>query len=335
MGKIIKQLSASDLEVKSIDEKTRTIWHRISREVTDRMGDIVRIAGGDFADFARKPAVLYGHDYVGKNPIPVIARGIGFKIEGDSLYAGTRFLDAGAPGMSQAMRDLVNDNWILHQQKLLGWSIGFLPVETAEIKDAKGQRTGYDYKKWQLLEYSSVIIPANQDAINDCLRKGILSRSFLDTLPKNPFSFYYREINPEEVSGQIRCAARKLFEFTRNRMVPMGTKFRQWALGVGIQWIKETQRGDPRAKIQDKPVLGFADFREKNVIFIRADVPFKKIERTIPHEFSHLLRAMNHPAPKTAEEEGLYESCAEAREDNILSDLWGDEEYLRMTAALI
>jgi len=185
MKKIIKQLNALDLEVKSIDEQTRTIWHRISREVTDLMGDIVRIAGGDFAGFTKKPAVLYGHNYVSKDPITVIAENIGFKIEGESLYAGTKFLDTGTPGMSQALRDLVNDNWILHSKKLLGWSIGFIPTEPPEqIKDGKGQLTGYDYKKWQLLEYSSVIIPANQDAINDCFRKGILSESFLNALPE-------------------------------------------------------------------------------------------------------------------------------------------------------
>lgn len=186
MKKVIKQLAASDLEIKSIDEGTRTIWHRISREVKDRMGDIVRLAGGDFSDFAKKPAVLYGHDYTGKTPISVIAENVGFKIEGDALWAGTRFLDTGVPGMSQALRDLVNDNWILHKQKLLGWSVGFLPTEAPEaIKDDKGQIIGYDFKKWSLLEYSSVVIPAHQDAINDCLRKGILSESFLNTLPED------------------------------------------------------------------------------------------------------------------------------------------------------
>jgi hypothetical protein len=333
--KIIKQLSPTDFKIKSIDEQTRTIWHRISREVTDLMGDIVRIAGGDFTTFLKKPSVLYGHNYSGMNPIPVIAKNVGFKIEGDSLYAATRFLDIGTPGMSQAMRDLINDNWILHKQKLMGWSIGFFPSEVDEIKDTRGQRTGYDYIKWLLLEYSSVIIPANQEAINDQLRKGILSKSFLDSFPQNFPLFYYREISPAEVSGQIRYAALRLLEFTRDRMVPRGTKLRPWALSVGIQWVKETHRGDPRAKIHDKPMLGFVDFGERSVIFIRADVPFRKIERAIPHEFSHLLFNMNHPQPVTEEEEERYELVAEGRVDQILSDLYGDKEYMRMINTLI
>lgn len=169
-------LDPSDLgTVKSIiDEEKRTIWHPITREVPDRYGDVVRIDGMDAADFLRKPAVLYGHDYRGTSPVTVIGECVGFKKEGDVLYAGTKFLDTSAPGMSQALKDLVNDNWLLHKAGLLGWSIGFLPVDWAEIVEGK-QFKGYDFKAWKLLEYSSVIIPAHQDAVNNSVSKGLVA----------------------------------------------------------------------------------------------------------------------------------------------------------------
>lgn len=187
MDKITKTLDTNDLEIKSIDEKKRTIWHKITKEVTDRMGDIVRIDGMDFKSFKKKPAVLYGHKYGGffeaANPIPVIGKNIGFKREGKALYAGTQFLPVSETEPSQPLKDLINDNWMLHKMKLLGWSIGFIPRVTEKIeKDDKF--LGYDYKESELLEYSSVIIPAHQDAVNDAFSKGLITKTMAESWPK-------------------------------------------------------------------------------------------------------------------------------------------------------
>jgi HK97 family phage major capsid protein len=173
-AKRFRQLSMDDLEIKSIDEEKRILWHPITREVEDRMGDIVRIDGGDMSEFEKKPGVLYGHDYRSMNPIPVIAENIGFEKDGDRLYAGTRFLAIETPGMSQGLRDLINDNWLLHAKKLLGWSIGFIPTKWDAMME-NGSFMGYDFQEWKLLEYSSVIIPAHQDAVNDAFKGGTIS----------------------------------------------------------------------------------------------------------------------------------------------------------------
>ena len=176
--RILRRLDPADLEIKSIDEKTRTIWHPVTREVEDRMGDIVRVDGAMLDEFKKKPAVLYGHDYRSMNPIPVIGENIGFEKDGDRLYAGTKFLPVTTPGMSQALKDLINDNWILQAKKLLGWSIGFMPVEWSMMME-NDEFQGYDFKTWKLLEYSSVIIPAHQDAVNDALKGGSISGAVL------------------------------------------------------------------------------------------------------------------------------------------------------------
>ena len=176
--RIIKRLDPSFLEIKSIDEEKRILWHPITREVEDRMGDIVRIDGMDASEFMKKPGVLYGHDYRSMNPIPVIAEGVGFEKDGDKLYAGTKFLPVETPGMSQALKDLINDNWLLQVKKLLGWSIGFIPTKWDAMME-NGSFMGYDFQEWKLLEYSSVIIPAHQDAVNDALKGGTISGAVL------------------------------------------------------------------------------------------------------------------------------------------------------------
>jgi len=179
MDKITKTLEST--EIKSIDEETRTIWHKISVENKDLMGDIVRIDGIDTSKFKKKPGVIYGHRYSGIDPVPVIAENVGFKKEGKALYAGTKFLET--DGLSQKLKDLVNDLWILNKKKLMGWSIGFQPIETEELKNKEGESEGgMDFKKSLLLEYSNVIIPANQDAINDAIEEGVVSKGLKTSL---------------------------------------------------------------------------------------------------------------------------------------------------------
>jgi len=214
--KIIKFLPIEDLEIKSIDEKKRVIWHKITKEVKDLMGDIVRIDGMDLKLFKKKPAVLYGHDYVGGKPVPVIGEGIGFKREGKALYAGTKFHDTSTDEMemSQALRDLVNDNWYLHKKKLLGWSIGIIPKKIEELKNKEEDFLGYDIKESQLLEYSSCIIPTNQEAINDAFKRGQISPTFMKSLET------YRE--NLELPGDV--ATRQIEEEKKEDIVPIPEK---------------------------------------------------------------------------------------------------------------
>ena len=174
--KIIKFLV--DPEIKEIDEKKRIITHKISVEKKDRMGDIVRVDGIDTKDYKKNPVVLYSHDYWSKDPLPVIGKNVGFITEGKKLFAKTQFLNPDE--VSPKLKDLINDLWYLNKSKLMGWSIGFIPTETDDIKDKEDHWVGYDFKKSELLEYSNVIIPANQDAINNAFQKGMVSKECVE-----------------------------------------------------------------------------------------------------------------------------------------------------------
>ena len=50
-------------------------------------------------------------------------------------------------------------------------SVGFIPLEWTETK------TGYDITKWELLEFSAVAVPANQDAIAEAVKSFGLDES--------------------------------------------------------------------------------------------------------------------------------------------------------------
>jgi len=204
MEKIIRALDTNDLEIKSIDEKKRIIWHKISKEVVDRYGDIVVADGIDTKRFKKKPGVLADHNYYGGNPPPVIGENVGFKLEGKTTYAGTKFFNPDDKELSQSLRDLSGDHYALHKMKLLGWSIGFIPLkgETEEIKSKDGDVTGYKFKKSELLEYSSVIIPANQEAIDNAFKKGVITKEFADAWPKKK-----REPLPGEVAERMLTEA--------------------------------------------------------------------------------------------------------------------------------
>lgn len=207
--KVIKFLI--DPEIKEIDEKKRIITHKISVEKKDRIGDIVRVDGIDTKNYKKNPVVLYSHDYWSKDPLPVIGKNVGFIPEGKKLFAKTQFLNSDE--VSPKLKDLINDLWYLNKNGLMGWSIGFIPTKTEDIKDEEDHWAGYDFKESELLEYSNVIIPANQEAINNAIQKGKLSKGIVREMQKKNFdyqNFYDNSIRLEdELPGEL---AEKLIE---------------------------------------------------------------------------------------------------------------------------
>jgi HK97 family phage major capsid protein/HK97 family phage prohead protease len=140
----------SVLEIRSVDEDQRVISGIASTPSTDRMGDIVEPKGATF-----------------KLPIPLLwqhksSEPIGHVIEATVTDAGiairaqiAKIADAGK------LKDRLDEAWQSIKNRLVrGLSIGFNPIEAADIKGTWGQR----FTKWEWLELSAVTIPANIDA---------------------------------------------------------------------------------------------------------------------------------------------------------------------------
>lgn len=157
--------------IKSVNVEERSIVHVITDSTIDRSMEIVDPNGVDKRNYEKNPVVLFGHHYraVG-DQIPIVGRAAWVKHEGESLIAKTIFSDA---------TQLARDAWALAQAGLMpATSIGFIPtgIELAALEDVKdlnpANRSDYDqkaqvfiFRKWELLEYSLVPIPANPNAV--------------------------------------------------------------------------------------------------------------------------------------------------------------------------
>ena len=272
-------------EIKSIDEKTRTIWHKITSEVRDRMGDVVRIDGIDTAAFRMKPGVIYGHDYRSMNPVPVIGENVGFQRDGQALYAGTKFL--GPEEVSRPLADLVSDLWVLNKKKLLGWSIGFMARETKDIIEG-GRVTGQEFVKSELLEYSNVIIPANAEAVNDAITRGLVSKaltSYEAKLAPEGSVYYYRLVDEREVDKAKVAAANEMLCYSMTKL-----KIQH----LDLAWFRVVDAGTPGAKIlgprRTKAFVLIGGGRDP-MVHLRGDLSMFDLRFAGAHEAHHIFLA--------------------------------------------
>lgn len=161
-------------EVKASNKTEREVLHLISTASVDRAGDIVRPSGANVENYMKNPVVLRNHSYATED---IIGRSVALEITEDGIFARTKFRD------SEVGQDAFN----LASERLGGWSIGFRPEKYESIKDAKGQHKGFDFQQWELLEYSQVPIPMNQDAVNNAIKRGLVHEAnvslFFDTEP--------------------------------------------------------------------------------------------------------------------------------------------------------
>jgi len=135
----------STFVVKSADEATGIIEGIASTPSTDRMGDVVEPKGAQFT-----------------LPIPLLWQHRSGEPIGHVIAA--KVTEAGIEIKAQVMRGLLPEierAWTLIKSGLVrGLSIGFNPLESADIKGTWGQH----FTKWDWLELSAVTIAANQDA---------------------------------------------------------------------------------------------------------------------------------------------------------------------------
>lgn len=155
------------------DEGIEEVW--ISTEAIDRDGDIVEAAGADLSNYLRNPVVLFGHNYWSSET--VVARTLKLETEKSK---GIRAQFQFAPDGVSRGADTVRGLW---QSGLLNAaSIGFM-VSGWNWIDADGNdleqnepgrpdgAVGRRFAEWELLEWSIVPVPANQEALRAAVGK--------------------------------------------------------------------------------------------------------------------------------------------------------------------
>lgn len=173
---IRKGITPSDLK---IEDDERAIISYINTNVIDRDRDIVASKGARLKNYQNHPVVFFGHNYQG---LP-IGKNLWIKSDDKGLIAKTIYDES-----EEADR--------IYEYRKRGFplaeSIGFIPYEWVEgdkiqetdfsdlglsAKDTKGaQRVFTD---WELLEYSDVTVPANPEALQLAISKGIITEKQL------------------------------------------------------------------------------------------------------------------------------------------------------------
>ena len=189
-------------EIKAANKKEREILHLISTGATDRAGDIVEPGGADLSNYLSNPIVLLNHDY---DASKIIGKATSVTVEDDKIYARTKFRDT----------DLGREAFGLASEGLGGWSIGFRPIEYDSIQDEKGNKTrGFRFSKWELLEYSLVAVPMNQEVVQNMVQRGLVAPEHLREFvvlpdPPVPTAPEPAKVDPGQVS-EINRVLRRL-----------------------------------------------------------------------------------------------------------------------------
>jgi phage head maturation protease len=145
---------------KAVDLEAGIFEAMISTEAVDRSGDIVRATGAKIDNYLKNPVVLWAHNY----DEPPIAKALSIEIiPGVGLKARFQFPEWGMNPQADVVRRLWAGGF------LNATSIGFMPLAAQPVDPKDADETWYwgpwDYVSWELLEFSVVPVPANQEAL--------------------------------------------------------------------------------------------------------------------------------------------------------------------------
>jgi len=158
-------------------EKERAVISFINMETVDRDNEIIDPDGAILKHYNK--TVPYGHDYrglpMGKSMWIKKATKKGKR----GLLAKTIFLKR--PAINEELYHMFTDDVAGTGPALNSWSIGFIPLEWEDLERKGDPKEGEadirprrKYTKWELLEYSGVMIPSNREALTEMVAKGLI-----------------------------------------------------------------------------------------------------------------------------------------------------------------
>lgn len=192
--------SKKDLSTFTEDMGNRTVRFTISKEVVDRDGDILRASGVDFTNYMKNPVFLSFHNSR-EFPLGKVTK---FWVEGNSVKADVYFPTieelSTNPDQASEKAKLVDFTYNCYKTGMLNAvSVGFIPLEWIETEN------GFDILKWELLEFSAVAVPANQDAIAEAVKS--FGDEFAKGLVSKPMEKSGRRVSAEtrEILNRIKA----------------------------------------------------------------------------------------------------------------------------------
>ena len=157
--------SKKELPIETKDLGDRRVLFTISKEVIDRDGDILRANGCDLTNYLKNKVFLGFHN---SRDFP-LGKTEDIWIEADRVKAIVYFPTveelSSDPNNASEKAKLCDFCYHCYKTGMLNAvSVGFIPLEWVETEK------GFDILKWELLEFSAVAVPANQDAIAEAVK---------------------------------------------------------------------------------------------------------------------------------------------------------------------
>ena len=239
------QTSKKDIAVITEDMGDRSVLFTISKEVVDRDGDILRASGVDFGNYMKNPVFLSFHNSR-EFPLGKVTK---FWVEDNSVKAIVYFptieeLSTNPEQASEKAR-LCDFCYCCYKTGMLNAvSVGFIPLEWTETKD------GYDITKWELLEFSDVAVPANQDAIAEAVKSFGLDESVVKDFLTTEKSGKRISAATKEILNKIKSCGDEI-EKCRGTLKNIVKEMNE--LLAQLDDVEEDLGGEPEEKPAEKP----------------------------------------------------------------------------------
>ena len=167
---------------KAVDLDARTVTFVVSDESVDRDGDILRAEGWDLSNYRKNPVVLWAHQH----RMPPVAKAPDIAVRGKRLEATAEFYDG--PGPLGEFSSEVLDMYAMGF--LSATSVGFRPNTRPQVRRGpedpeSGYRPilGLEFIGQELMEFSTVPVPANPNALSRMAKTGAASKLFPKSWP--------------------------------------------------------------------------------------------------------------------------------------------------------
>lgn len=188
-----------EISIRTEDLGERRVLFVISKEVVDRDGDILRANGIDLTNYNKNPVFLSFHN---SREFP-LGKTEKVWVDVDEVKAIVYFPTVEElstnPEQASEKAKLVDFTYHCYKTGMLNAvSVGFIPLEWIEIEK------GFDILKWELLEFSAVAVPANQDAIAEAVK------SFGDEFAKGLVSTVSKTESIEKSGRKISAQTREI-----------------------------------------------------------------------------------------------------------------------------
>lgn len=160
-------------KVRLASEARRVLEFVASDETVDRYGDVILVRGWDDTNFLKNPVFLWAH----RSADPPIGKVISIerRMDKPALLAGVQFADKETYPFADTIFKLYKGGFVN------AVSVGFLPLEYRPRVE-NGETVGTEFIRQELLELSAVPVPANPEAVQLAIRKGIVSERELDAV---------------------------------------------------------------------------------------------------------------------------------------------------------